>query len=438
MILSREDLQRMMGGNTGVGASGGGGGGDASGYASESWVDQNYISKAFFNKLFVAHSANGDITPNDTDTVIANIEAKYGLWTQQFLSALGLSSGGGGGGGASALTDLDDVLITDPQDGEALLYDANSGMWKNGTVGGGGGGSGTVTRVAMTAPTGFVVSGSPITGSGTLALSFATGYSLPTTAKQNGWDGAVTDVDTLKGYFSSGNAKSAMKLTTVSKTVWGQTYWTSGGVPDNVTGNMTSVGSISTGSGGGSLIGFDCLELNTHGTQGANGGYIDFHYAGSSSDYTTRIIEDASGRLFLNAPNGVRIGDALLVWDMTNDALKLQKYDGSAVDVYSTGALSALGLSAGVTALDAMTFDNVTVNDQLKVGGLTATDLGSGNARLKAYTILYLGDGSNTYIDVYGYVNSKRFYVGNNRYIYLDGTTLKYYDNGTDRAISLS
>lgn len=394
MRLSREDLQRMMGGNTGVGASGGGDGGDASGYASESWVDQNYISKAFFNKLFVAHSANGDITPNDTDTVIANIEAKYGLWTQLFLSALGLSSGGGG--------------------------------------------SGTVTRVAMTAPTGFMVSGSPITGSGTLALSFATGYSLPTTAKQNGWDGAVTDVDTLKGYFSSGNAKSAMKLTTVSKTVWGQTYWTSGGVPDNVTGNMTSVGSISTGSGGGSLIGFDCLELNTHGTQGANGGYIDFHYAGSSSDYTARIIEDASGRLFLNAPNGVRIGDALLVWDTTNDALKLQKYDGSAVDVYSTGALSALGLSAGVTALDAMTFDNVTVNDQLKVGGLTATDLGSGNARLKANTILYLGDGGNTYIDVYAYVHSKRFYVGSNRYIYLDGTTLKYYDNGTDRAISLS
>lgn len=36
---------------------------------------------------------------------------------------------------------------------------------------GGGGGSGTVTSVALTMPTGFSVSGSPITGSGTLAVS---------------------------------------------------------------------------------------------------------------------------------------------------------------------------------------------------------------------------------------------------------------------------
>ena len=37
----------------------------------------------------------------------------------------------------------------------------------------GGGGGGTVTSVALSAPSVFSVSGSPITGSGTLALSFA-------------------------------------------------------------------------------------------------------------------------------------------------------------------------------------------------------------------------------------------------------------------------
>ena len=50
---------------------------------------------------------------------------------------------------------------------------------------------------------------------------------------------------TLEGYFSNGSAKSALRLTTVSKTAWGQTYWTSGGVPDSISGNMSSVGSIS-------------------------------------------------------------------------------------------------------------------------------------------------------------------------------------------------
>lgn len=53
-----------------------------------------------------------------------------------------------------------------------------------------GGGSGTVTSVGLTAPVGFAVTGSPITSSGTLALAFDTGYSLPTTASQANWDTA--------------------------------------------------------------------------------------------------------------------------------------------------------------------------------------------------------------------------------------------------------
>jgi hypothetical protein len=55
-----------------------------------------------------------------------------------------------------------------------------------------GAGSGTVTSVGLSAPTGFSVSGSPIVSSGTLALAFASGYSLPTTAKQTEWDTAYT------------------------------------------------------------------------------------------------------------------------------------------------------------------------------------------------------------------------------------------------------
>lgn len=50
--------------------------------------------------------------------------------------------------------------------------------------------TGTVTSVKMTVPTGLSVSGSPITTSGTLALTYASGYSIPTTAKQTNWDTA--------------------------------------------------------------------------------------------------------------------------------------------------------------------------------------------------------------------------------------------------------
>lgn len=58
---------------------------------------------------------------------------------------------------------------------------------------GGGGGTGTVTSVAMTVPTGLDVSGSPITNSGTFAVTYAAGYDIPTTASQAQWDTAYTD-----------------------------------------------------------------------------------------------------------------------------------------------------------------------------------------------------------------------------------------------------
>lgn len=54
-------------------------------------------------------------------------------------------------------------------------------------------GAGTVTSVDMTVPTGLAVSGNPVTTSGTLAVSFASGYSIPTTSKQTDWDTAYTD-----------------------------------------------------------------------------------------------------------------------------------------------------------------------------------------------------------------------------------------------------
>jgi hypothetical protein len=74
-----------------------------------------------------------------------------------------------------------------------------------------GSGSGSVTSVALTAPTGFSVSGSPITSSGTLALSFASGYSLPTTTKQGQWDSAYV----FTSGFPSGTAQQLLRVNTL-------------------------------------------------------------------------------------------------------------------------------------------------------------------------------------------------------------------------------
>jgi hypothetical protein len=64
-------------------------------------------------------------------------------------------------------------------------------------------------------------------------------------------------ITTLQGYFdANGNAKSALKLTTVSKTAWGKTFWTAGGIPASIDGDMTSVGNISFSASGKKIGGF--------------------------------------------------------------------------------------------------------------------------------------------------------------------------------------
>ena len=60
----------------------------------------------------------------------------------------------------------------------------------NGIATGATANTGTVTSVGLSVPTGLSVSGTPITTSGTLAITLASGYSIPTTAKQANWDDA--------------------------------------------------------------------------------------------------------------------------------------------------------------------------------------------------------------------------------------------------------
>ena len=172
-----------MWGGGGTGGSGGGGGLDPSalaGYATMGFVEDNYVSKAFFNQLFEyqynhrvltkdGETVVSDVTtamvaaPNEvvdlvshtetdeetgytiiTTNTITGIKAKAGLWTNQYLSALGQNSGGGGGGGATLFEPLLSInesglaAPTDAQDGMTVVWDKNTHKWKYGATGGGG------------------------------------------------------------------------------------------------------------------------------------------------------------------------------------------------------------------------------------------------------------------------------------------------------------
>ena len=79
--------------------------------------------------------------------------------------------------------------------------------------------TGTVTSVGISVPTGLSVTNSPITTKGTIAITFAEGYSIPTIAKQTSWN----NISTLESYFNNGSAKKALQLTNARK-LWGNSF----------------------------------------------------------------------------------------------------------------------------------------------------------------------------------------------------------------------
>lgn len=96
--------------------------------------------------------------------------------------------------------------------GDCLVTDA-SGIVSTSTCGAGGGGSGTVTSVAQTVPTGFTITGSPVTTSGTLAIGYDTGYGAILTASTTNWNNFYntpsTRISAGNGLAWSGNTLSA-------------------------------------------------------------------------------------------------------------------------------------------------------------------------------------------------------------------------------------
>lgn len=204
----------------------------------------------------------------------------------------GTSSGGGGGGGGSIATladvtldlttlDVGHILVygndshwhnimlnmsalTDvdgtPSNGQMLIYNSISGKWIPGTPN-----VGTVTSVAVSMPTGFSVTGSPITTSGTISVSFSSGYSLPTTTKQSQWDDA---------YSARGKAdyNSSSKALATQEWVTGKGYLTSAVTSLNsLTGGVTlAEGSNISISKSGSTITIANTYSYSHPTNGAN------------------------------------------------------------------------------------------------------------------------------------------------------------------------
>lgn len=417
MQLNRDKIQRMIVGR--VAGSGGGGGSDfdPTGLASELWVEENYISKAFFNRIFEIygpgeHSGDPDVQvePNDTDTTISNIKALVGFWTEEYVSALGQNSEQGGGGITlnEPLASINNASLGTPSNGQTLVYRNN--QWTYGT----GGGSGSVTSI--TAGTGL--SGGTITTSGTIAISSTyqtyishgesaynalDNYLLKTAGVTAIVVGSGTNADKIGVTINGSNsgwitvpfatkATTADKLSVVSKTAWGQTYWTSGGVPDSIDGNMTNVGDISFKASGKKIGGFLFFDTtNTRlGVNQASPAYLFDVNGNSRLDGLVGIATAPSSSYKLNVGGYTKTTRLYLT-----DSVYLE-YDSSNSGIHLVGAgfyadtyVSALGSNSG---------GGGGASDYIPLSGSTAI---TGNLTPSRNNSCSLGSSSKQWANVY-------------------------------------
>ena len=530
-VLNREGIQRMVGRGSGSGGSGGsseGGGG-----ISLAQVDAAYVSKAFFDQLFTVHGKRTYIDPETEEEVtedviispnqiaegeysLSNVEVSVGLWTQQFLSALGLNSGGGGGGGATALSELVDVALSNPQNGQALVYNSATGKWVNGTVTPDLSDYATkawvqqqnyITSSAISdmatktwvGQQGFITS-SAISDMATKTWVGQQGYATQQWVQQQNYitSSTISDMATktwvgqqgflkasdLNGYATqqwvgqnylgvNDTAAAATKLQTARK-IWGQSFDGTG----NITGDMEDVGVIFqngryTVMGRNEAHGAMIESLTNTVTIGLHNGNGVGWDTRSGSGFMLQTVYDASNTVakkYTRVYDGLRIGDGMLVWDGYNNALKVINANGTAANLYATGGVSALGMSAGVSQVDAMTFNNLSVKNSMTLNGSVNIITGSQSQIIRSsgnsdciyllnyyeyskvnHELYYYNQYDNVglhgtnynydetwYIDPDGCAKFNRLYLDSTRYLYINGGTLYYYNGSTSRQIAFA
>ena len=173
----------------------------------------------------------------ETERTVLVCDISLGSELAVFAGGIGEPGGGGGGG---SLATLNDVALSNLADGQILRYNALTSHWVNetltlalsaltdvnlGTPTNGqvlkyssatqkwvaADDAGGIASVGLTMPTGFTVTGSPLTADGTIAVSFTSGYGL------------VTDAE--RSNFHSHSNKSVLDdITSTDVSHWGTAY----------------------------------------------------------------------------------------------------------------------------------------------------------------------------------------------------------------------
>ena len=299
---------------------------------------------------------------------------------------------------------------------------------------------GTVTSVALTLPTGLTCATKTITTSGTFAISLASGYSIPTTAKQTAWDGAVsakhthsnksvldgisstkvshwdsaygwyalmtTDEETADGIINKWNeVVSFLANIAQTDTLSGIVDGINKSISDEVTRAKKAEGVNASGI---STNKTNITTLQGYFTNGSAKKALQLTNARKLWGNSFNGTSDINGSIIV--PNGkyISIGNIKMEYDATNKALKITNTTTNEVaNLYTSGGVSAYGVGTSSSSGGGLNGSVKSYADALKLASESLSEIASAYS-IKALDsrISSLEGGSATAISVSGSGNA--------------------------------
>ena len=299
---------------------------------------------------------------------------------------------------------------------------------------------GTVTSVALTLPTGLTCATKTITTSGTFAISLASGYSIPTTAKQTAWDGAVS----AKHTHSNKSVLDGISSTKVSH--WNSAYdWyalmttdeeTADGIINKwneVVSFLANIAQTDTLSGIVDGINKSISDevarakkaegVNASGISANKGSIatLQGYFTNGSAKKALQLTNarklwgnsfngtaDINGSIIVPSGKYISIGNIKLEYDATNKALKITNTTTNEVaNLYTSGGVSAYGVGTSSSSGGGLNGSVKSYSDALKLTSESLSEVASAYS-IKALDsrISSLEGGSATAISVSGSGNA--------------------------------